>query len=114
MDISAGGAGGGAVSGLSASHAAWDGTGLFSPRDAPLKVRTVHARAGLPSVDTLSHLKIANYQSTRAVNIANSSIARKSGTELAKEFRCFSRSGSYQLIRDPLYWTSLAGLSILP
>jgi hypothetical protein len=52
-------------------------------------------RAGLSSVDTLSHLSIETYQSTRVVNIANSSITRTSGKEMTKWFQ------SFDAFRDP-------------
>ena len=44
-------------------------------------------RAGLSFVDTRSLLSIETYRSTRIANIADSSISRKSGTELTKEFQ---------------------------
>ena len=53
-------------------------------------------RAGLSLVDTLSHLSIETYQSIRVVNIADSSIQRKSGTGWTKGFQCFDP------FRDPI------------
>ena len=44
-------------------------------------------RAGLSLVDTLSHLSIETYQSTRVVIIAYSSNQRKSGIELTEMFQ---------------------------
>jgi hypothetical protein len=52
-----------------------------------IKLGRILRREGPSSVDTLTHLSIEKYQSTRVVNMTNSSIYRKSGVELTKEFQ---------------------------